>query len=331
MSPADPLSNSAIPGFDYRQFVHYLLEKSWIIVLCGLAGTFFGVSYLYRTPKLYQSRAVLEVDVQEQNVAPVAAIQSMNLQSLEQLRTIEQNLRTRSLMERVALATDLANNPNFLPPSENGQPYSTESIANALLKMVNPAVRRGTRLIDVTVTHTDPRVAQIIADSVGKEYIRQSIEKRAGTARIAYDFLREEADRLKKKVTDSENKIQAYREERGSTSFSDRENIVSTKLQDLNTKVTQIKADRLRLESDFTQIDKFKNDPDQLLTVSSIANHPTVVDNKNQITNQLGQIANLSQRYKEKHPRMIQARSQLDSNKKSLREFFFIFTAIIEI
>lgn len=320
MMPTDPNASVVSPGFDYRQFVHYLLEKSWVVVLCLLAGTFLAVGYLYRTPPLYQSRSVLEVDVQAQRIAPVEGIETMNFQSQEQLRTIEQNLRTRSLMERVVLANDLGNNPAFLPLPENGQPYSPESLANVLLRMVNPAVRRGTRLIDVSVTHTDPKMAQLLADSIGKEYIRQSIEKRAGTARLAYDFLREEADRLKKKLTASENRLQAYREEKGSASFNDRENIVATKLQDLNSKETQAKTERMRLESDFSALDKFKNDPDQLLTVPSIANHPTVVEIKNQITAMNGNIANLAQRYKEKHPRMIQARSQLAELKRSMRE-----------
>ena len=316
----DPTTNLTGPAFDYRQFVHYLLEKLWVVILCLLAGTFLGIGYLYRTPKQYQSRSVLEVDVQAQRIAPVEGIQTMNFQTQEQLRTIEQNLRTRSLMERVVLANDLANNPSFLPRSEDGQPYSTDALANYLLRLVNPTVRRGTRLIDVFVTCGDPKVAQFLADSVGKEYIRQSIEKRAGGARLAYDFLREEGDRLKKKLSTSENRLQAYREEKGSTSFNDRENIVASKLQDLNSKVTQSKAERMRLESDLTEVDKYKNDSDQLLTVPSIANHPTVVEIKNQISSMNATIANLAQRYKDKHPRMIQARSQLAELRRSMRE-----------
>ena len=38
--------------------------------------------------------------------------------------------------------------------------------------MVKPVIRRGTRLIDVYVTNSDPAMAQRLAEAVGREYIR---------------------------------------------------------------------------------------------------------------------------------------------------------------
>jgi succinoglycan biosynthesis transport protein ExoP len=320
-SPAPEFDiDSAAPGFDYRHFLHYLIEKFWIVVLCLLAGTFLGIGYLHQTPKLYQSRLVLEVDVQQQRIAPVEGVQAGNFQSLEQLRTIEQNLRNRTLMDRIVRATDLVHNRDFLPPTEDGKPYSESTLASVLTNMVNPVVRRGTRLIDVFVTHTDPKVAQMLADSVGREYILESIKKRTDTAGMAYDFLRREAEVFKEKLKVSENELQAYREAKGSVSLDERENIVTSKLKDLSTRVTQLKADRLRLQADVDQIEKFSTNPDRLMTIPSIANHPTVVEIRNQITNVNAGIANLAQRYKDKHPKMIQARSQLEEIRKNLRE-----------
>lgn len=319
-SPYDEGAAPSQSGFDYREFLHLLKEKSWIVVLGVALGALTGGVVIYRTAKVYQSRIVLEVDSQMERIAPVEEVRSMNLQSLEQLRTIEQNLHTRSLLLRVARATDLVHNSEFLPRSEDGKPYNEETIVNVLSNEVNPVVRRGTRLIDVFVTHTDPKIAQMIADSVGTEYIRQSIEKRGGNARFAYDFLLEESEKLKKKVTNSEDALQAYREANGSVSFDERENITEAKLKELNSRVTQAKADRLRLEGDFGEINKFKVDPDKLMTIPSIANHPTVLEIKNQISNVNAGIAALSQRYKDKHPKMIQARSQLAELNRSMKE-----------
>ncbi len=319
-SPYDEGAPPESSGFDYREFLHLLREKSWIVVLAVVLGALIAGIWIYRTPKIYQSRVVLEVEAEMDRIAPVEQIRSMNLQSLEQLRTIEQNLHARSLLLRVARAADLVHNPAFLPPSEDHKPYSEESIVNVLATEVNPMVRRGTRLIDVFVTHTDPAVAQKIADTVGIEYIKQSIEKRGGNARLAYDFLLEESEKLKKKVTASENALQSFREANGSVSFDERENIIEAKLKELNSKVTQAKTDRIRLEGDFAQINKFQKDPDQLLTIPSIANHPTVLEIKNQISNVNAGIAALAQRYKDKHPKMIQARSQLAELQKNQRE-----------
>lgn len=311
---------NANAGFDFRVFLHQLISKSWIVVLCLALTLGFGFAYLYRTPKLYSSRAVLEVDAVGDNIAPVQSVRPEPYQGLEQLRTIEQNLRNRSLMERVVRAADLVHAPNFLPPSEDGRLYSPESLAGALGGMVNPVVRRGTRLIDVFVVHTDPALAQKIADTVGTEYIRQSIEKRRDSAMFAFNFLTEQAETLQKKVADDEHKLQAYREKTGSTDVGDRANNAEAKLRDLTIRLTQAKAERLRMDNDFKTIAKFKNDPDQLLAIPTIANNPGITEIKSEIAQVNGNIAALSQRYKDEHPRMIQARSQLDAYKKNLRE-----------
>ena len=318
-SPEEPGFETAGPGFDYRMFLHQLLAKSWIVVLCLIIGLVLGFTYLYRTPKLYQSRLTLEVDMQEQRIAPVDPLNNQNLSSQEQLRTIEQNLRNRSLMERVAKADDLAGNRDFLPPSEDGRPYSNATIAGVLSEMVSPVVRRGTRLIDVLVIHTNPKIAQIVADSVGTEYIHQSMSKRTNGALTAQEFLQAQAVELKKKVTDDELAIQKAREQ-GGVSLDQSENIIGAKLKELNTRVTQAHSDRLRIEGDSEKIEHFKDDPAQLLTVPSIANHPTVVEIRNQITSVNAGIANLAQRYKDKHPKMIQARSQLAELQHAERE-----------
>ena len=99
-------------GFDFRHFWHSLLEKLWIVALCVLAGLFLALAYLARTPKLYEGRIVLEVDVQDPT--PIRSDDSSNrmrtmfLASQDAMRTIEQNLTNRSLLARVIRAEGLA-------------------------------------------------------------------------------------------------------------------------------------------------------------------------------------------------------------------------------
>ena len=324
-------SQTVSPGFDFRVFLHQLISKSWIVVLCLAAGLGVGFYYLYHTPKLYTSRAVLEVDTVNESMAPVpGAGRAESYGSLDQLRTIEQNLRNRSLMERVVRADDLVHNPNFLPPSEDGRLYSPEALAGALGGMVSPVIRRGTRLIDVFVTHTDPALAQKIADTVCTEYIRQSIEKRRDAAMISFNFLSEQAETLQKKVAADEHKLQDYREKTGNTDLGDRGLNAEGKLHDLTTRLTQAKTDRLRMDNDAKTIAKFRNDPDQLLAIPTIANNPGIIEIKTQVAAANGQIAALAQRYKDEHPRMIQARSQLDAYKKNLRDAVLRLPPLIE-
>ena len=54
-----------------------------------------------------------------------------------------------------------------------------EEIANILGDQVKAKLRRPTRLIDVTVEDIDPKRAQIIAEAVATEFLKQSYEQNA--------------------------------------------------------------------------------------------------------------------------------------------------------
>ena len=316
-------------SFDYRHFLHFALRKSWILILCVIAGLIAALSYVARTPKVFQSRVVLEVDPVQQNYVSVQEVRPQNLGALDQLRTIEQSLNNRNLMLRVVRALDLTRNRDFMPSPEGGGAFKEDDLAGMMTGSINPIIRRGTRLIDVYVQHGDPKIAQLIGNSVGREYIRQSIERRSGTSETALQFLMEEAERLKEKVRKSELALQEYREQQGSTSFEAQENIVSDKLKDLNSKLTAVKTDRLRLAADYEQIRRSEGNVDKLMTIPSVFNHASVAELKKQMAELEAGIATLSGRYKDRHPKMITARSQFAEVQSNFRQAVLKLPALI--
>src|SRR5256714_2105147 len=90
INPAIDVMMEPQRGFNLRQFWHAFLERIWIVALCVLAGFFVALGYLSRTPKSYQSHAVLEVDFQEPTIVAgeenSARMRSMFLASQDALR-----------------------------------------------------------------------------------------------------------------------------------------------------------------------------------------------------------------------------------------------------
>src|SRR5262249_55936225 len=179
--------------FDLRRFWHAFVERIWIVAIFVLAGFFLALGYLARTPKLYQGHTVLEVEFQEPTFLPTddstTRMRSMFLASQEALRTIEQNLTNQTLLSRVVRSEGLAADGGRAllgqtvvidkksSPSQNTetpQPAAKarsasggttftpleEGLGRAMSGMVTPTIRRGTRLIDLYVTHPDPVMAQ---------------------------------------------------------------------------------------------------------------------------------------------------------------------------
>src|SRR6266404_70871 len=356
-------------GFDFRHFWHSLLEKVWVVVLCVVAGLFLGLGYLARTPKLYQGHSVLEVGAQEGSLieGDRPSTRAGNFLGTEEaLRTIEQNLVNRSLLTRVIHAEGLAKDggraflglsgeqgktkPSATPSSPQPPAASSsaadlmppsftpleEGLAGALRWDVTPKIRRNTRLIDLYVTNRDPVIAQRLAEAVGREYIRNSIERRASFSQDALRYLLEEEERLKANLQKSEAAAADYKaktpdalqlgggaaatgSQTGAGSSGGRSGLVEDKLQELNSKLTAAKSDRLRLEGELKQIEGVGDNVDALLAVSSIAAAPTVSERRRDLGQLEAAVATLAQRYKDKHPRMMAARAALTEARDGLR------------
>src|SRR5256885_11653091 len=317
-TPAAPISLSlGNVGFeprhrtDFRHLWHTVLEKLWILILCTIAGLFLALGYLARTPKLYQGHVVLEVDIQEPTLVRSddmsSRMRSAFLASQDALRTIEQNLTNRTLLARVIRSEGLAEDDgrallgvSKAPPpapkkessaraasSETALTQTEQALGGALSTMVKPVVMRGTRLIDLYVVNQDPALAQRLAEAVGREYIRSSIERRANFAEDTLRYLLEEEERLKANLQKSEAAVAEYKAKTpdalqlggGANSNTGqntggRSGMVEEKLQELNTKATIAKAERMRLEGELRQIEKAGDKLEALLAGPNNAGPP---------------------------------------------------------
>ncbi|PYI96221.1 MAG: hypothetical protein DME98_13070 [Verrucomicrobia bacterium] len=363
--------------FDFRRYWHSFLERIWIVAICVLAGLFLALGNLARTPKLYQAHTVLDVEFEEPSFVPTSdyatRTRSMFLASGEALRTIEQNLTNPTLLARVVRSEGLAQDGGraFLGQSvvanksssatehtepsqaanktQNASGVTTftpleDALGRAMVGMVHPATRRGTRLIDLYVTHGDPAMAQRLAEAVGREYIRNSIERRASSSEDALRYLLEEEERLKRNLQKSEAAVTEYKAKNpdalqlgGGTAATgskgdgggSRGGLVEDNLQDINGKLTAAKADQIRLEGQLQQVDQIGNNIDALLAIPSISTAPMVATARSSIIQIEAGITTLALRYKDKHPRMMAAKASLAEAKDKLRQAVLAQPAIM--
>ncbi len=358
-------------GFDFRRYWHSFIERIWIVAICVLAGLFLALGSLARTPKLYQGHTLLEVQFQEPSFVATddsaTRMRSVFLASQEALRTIEQNLTNQTLLARVVRSEGLAQDGGHAllgqsvvadkssSATERAEPSQAatkaekadgttftpveEALGRAMVGMVKPAIRRGTRLIDLYVTHEDPAMAQRLAEAVGREYIRNSIEHRASMSEDALRYLLEEEERLKRNLQKSEAAVAEYKAKNpdalqlgggtaatgsqqgsGSGAGGSRGGLVEDKLQTLSDRLTAAKADQIRLEGELQQVDQLGNNIDALLAIPSISAAAMVMDARRSVIQVEAGITTYALRYKDKHPKMIAAKAALAEAKDKLRQ-----------
>src|SRR6478672_6726673 len=92
---------------DIRTLTHLLVEKAWLVALCFVSVLLLTAAHLHRAPRIYAATATIQVEQQEQKVVKFERVQQEDLRYLDVLRTIEQALISRPLLERVVVANNL--------------------------------------------------------------------------------------------------------------------------------------------------------------------------------------------------------------------------------
>ena len=301
---AEPSSDA---GFSLnRELWQTLIEKSWLIACIMAAAIAVGVWMCAHSPVVYQSKAVIELDFGEKKVLQIEDVERREKGGVDILNTIANNVRSSGILKRVVVAQKLTTHPYF---SGGSNAPTEEQVVSALSGAVDSRLRRMTRLIDVTVEVSDGALAQLLAQAVIDEYVKQTKEDRAGVGTNAGQFLVVEEGRIKEGLLKAERAVQQYLQT-NSSSLIQSQNIVTEEFKALSERRTAATDERRDVERDYEMTRRLGAKVNELLTLQSISRAPEVVALKEKLQAQEAIVANQQLRYKDKHPAMLQARSE---------------------
>ena len=314
-SPAPRQAHVPAAGFDFKRLYHTLMERLWLVAICVVLSVLITAGYIQRQPTLYAADAIVQIEQEEARVVKVEKFQTEDLRWMDALRTIEQTLKSRAVLERVAESLKLAQDPSFLGGTAEPTP---EQIAGVLDRMVSVRLRKGTRLLDVVATHPNPQLAAKIANAVPTEFVTQGYEQNTAVSEEATSYLSKEGRRLKLKLEDSERALQEFRDRTKSVSLEDRNDIVTARLKELNGKLTEVNSMTLRLKAELAQVEKLGTNVADLLVLPAVNADPIVMQAKSALSKLDSDFASLKGRYKYAHPKYIQMSSELETWRVAL-------------
>lgn len=304
-------------GIDFKGLSTAFLRHSWLMVLMALLFGAAGALSVRRVKNVYRSTAVVQVESKEKNLIRVNDDDSTDLKDPDEVQTIVENFRNRSLMQRVITALGLKDDPRF---KGSANPVTDEEAIALLQRGVTATIRPHTRLVEVAFSHGDPGVAQRVAAALVDEFLKQGMEQRYSAMETQNAVLVEKSSELRSKLDHSEAALQEYQRNVGSVALENSQTLMTSKLATLNASLSAEK-DRLdALDTDLSQIAKAGDNSEALLSIASIAKNPDIAAAKQRVSNQENEISALSQRYRAKHPKMLEAQSQLANFRMALKE-----------
>ena len=302
-------AHSTAPTFDMRGLYHALIEKFWVIALCFIVGVLVTAHMIKEAKPLYAATATLVVEEEDKSVLPghIKPVMEQNVRSIEVLNTIVVTLKSRGLLERV-LTNHLAKDPSFGPLFE-GAPSMAQRV-ETLAGYMDVKLRRGTRLIDITVVHTLPTWTERIANAVAKEYLQRNVDTHTTSTADASELLKDEALNLKKRLQESEEALRLFKEKAG-LSVDPTADTVMANLRAMNSRATEAKGDTLKIATEYDQLQRLGSNIAAMLTLPAVANDPKVVEFQVTLSKLENDYALLRNHYGPKHPRYIQATTQM--------------------
>lgn len=320
-TPAPELEEGGI-SIDFRKLFEALKKFFWVVILFLVVGAIAATVYLNTATPIYQSFAVLKVEQQVRAAAPTAGLAGgggfEDLRALEMIATIQRSFLSRSLMLQVAEKLDLENRKGFLTRKVPPGMDKIEAVVAQLVRNTNSQVIRGTRLIQLSFEHPDPEIAREVTNALIQQYQELDTDQRLRAASGSLNYLRRERERLEKKLSESERKLNEYTQDLGSVSVDDEMNIIADQMKELSTRLTLAKADRLKLEADYEQIQNVQNEPQALLQIESVSKLEEVQQARTSLNQIDGEIAKMRERYGKDSPQLIQLLSQREGLQQAL-------------
>lgn len=305
----------------HRTIKDYLLilrERIWYVVVVFLVVFASVIVYTFSRTKLYQSVASVQVFRRDPTVMQVQAVMDNEIRSAEDLNTQVKILESAAIIKNVADRLTGDDLRRFMAPYEKGD--SSDPILPTQILADNRKVipQRLSLVIQVSYEHPDPVIAAKVANLFIDEFITYNARMRIDESMKAVEDLHSRADDQRKKVEELANKLQAYREKNNMVSLDQRKDIVTEKLKALNLYLTDATSKRKEAEIRWQQVEQRRKAGGDLTELPFISSQPLIEPLLQQLAAQKITIAQLQERYRSKHPKMIEAVQSLQQTQHQL-------------
>ncbi len=305
-----------LPKVEPNRLLSLLLRRGWIVLTLALLGAVALYSVAGKLPKSYRATGSVYVSSKAPVIMNIQAVSAEETSDLEQMRSVEQGLSASTLLMRVIEANHLAEDPTYV-----AQGASQQSLLAKFMRSIKVELRRGTRIIDITVTDRDPARAQRLVESLVSEYEKWTSDRQNSVTLKASEGLAREEEKLRLRMEESAKNLQVFRETHPVPGLEGAEGSspVRDALGALSSRLTETTAARLKLESEFEAYAKFdSSSPAALAGLESSERGTEVLAQVRAIQQKETEFNRIKERYLYKHPVYQEIFSEITVMKTTL-------------
>ena len=315
----------------FQDYALILRERMWYIIVVFLVVFSSALVYTFSQTKIYQSSASLQIYRSDPTVMKnVEAVVDNTVRGTEDLNTVVEVLSSGAIIQKVAERITGEDMRQFMAPYEKGKgsdPVTPLEVLGGNRKIVP---KRLSLLINVVYRHPDRLIAAKVANLFVDEFIAYNSRVRIDESMKAVEELKIRAEQQERTVKDLANELQSYLERNNMVSLDQRKDIVTEKLKALNLYVTSTDAKFKDAGIRWKQVQERQAEGGDLTQLSFIAGQPLIGQLLNDVSSKKILVAQLRDRYREKHPMMMEAMNSLAQAERELSKAITNAAATIE-
>jgi len=294
---------------NFAQFLLILYARKWIIlgVLAATVAVIAAISLLL--PKEYTATATLIVDSKSKDSITGQLLPTQLFPGY--MATQIDVIKSAQVAQRVVREFRLADNPatrqQFIEAT-GGRGNIEQWLGQTLTDGLDAEPARQASIINLSFTGADPQFAAAMANAFARSYILTNLDLRLTPARQTADWFDEQIVRLRNKVDEAQQKLNAYQREKGIVESEERLDVETRRMADLAAQMVAAQSVAFDATS---RTGHSANLPE-------VNNSPVVQNLKVQIAQGEGKLAEMSKRVGVNHPDYLRLQAEVDSFRSRL-------------
>jgi len=342
-------------NIDLQQYWYAIARHKWGIFSFSSIIVLLTALIVYSMQPVFRATVTLLIESQQAKVVSIEQIYGLDTSNSEYYATQYEILKSRELIDRVVTRLDLINHPDFnskkfafgfsldwlswlpfeivsnldqLNPSEEELKLS---VIDKFVDRLSISPLRKTQLVNITFESTDKLLATKAANALADAYIESHLDARLQMTRKATTWLTGRMDTLKEKLNQAEKRLQDFRDRENLVDMQGLRSLAAKELQEISSSLVIVQEKRAKAENNYKQVNTLRGQPPEAYeSIPAVLKHKLIQDLKSAKAKAERTLAEYSKRYGPQHPKMVAAKSKINTAIKNIHRQIATVVAGIE-
>lgn len=307
-APARPPAE-AESGWHPLELLRILRRRRWPFAAAVVLSLLAAALVTLRTERQFRAGSSVLIERQTPRTGTLQDLAASDIFNQDYYQTQYRILQSRTLAERTMEKLDLRRRDPFARAQDPVEEF---------LRRLDVAPVRNSRIVNVSFELPDPGLAANVANTLVREYIADSVQRRVASLREVNAQLQKESEDLQRKLDDSERALQRFHQEHQLASADDKRNIATQRLDDAVAALGRAEEELSRLRALAELADRGNGDAERFFGLKGIAESKLIQDLALEEARVKHDLADRSKRFKPQHPDVVSLQARLDDVRRAI-------------